>query len=432
MEYRILGPFAALDGERQLPLGGAKQRAVLALLLLHANETLTRDVIVDELWGENPPPTAAKVLQNCVSALRKELPADTIRTVGGAYCVAIEPEELDRDRFERLLGEGRVALEAGDHADASDRLRQALALWHGAPLSDFSYERFAQDEISRLEELHVSALEDRIEAELALGHHDELVAELEGLVNRHPLRENLRAQLMLALYRGGRQAEALEAYRDARRVLLSELGIEPGRRLRELEHSILAQDPGLEVSRGRLSEAAIRPGRAAAEPLEGRDGELALLQAGLEDALAGRGRLFVVVGDAGAGKSRLADELASIAKQRGTQIFWGRAWAGGGAPAYWPWTQALKDALPPPGPDEPEARFSFFAAATEMLRAKASVQPLLLVLDDLQAADENSMLLLEFVATELPEMAALVLALGRHDTARLEELERSATRVLRI
>jgi DNA-binding SARP family transcriptional activator len=436
MEYRILGPFEALDGERQLPLGGAKQRAVLALLLLHANEPLTRDVIVDELWGENPPPTAAKVLQNCVSALRKELPADTIRTVGGAYCVSIEPGELDRDRFERLLGEGRVALEAGDHADASNRLRQALALWHGAPLSDFSYERFAQDEISRLEELHVSAFEDRIEAELALGHHDELVAELEGLVNRHPLRENLRAQLMVALYRGGRQAEALEAYRDARRVLLSELGIEPGRRLRELEHAILAQDPGLEVSRAQSrpsrSEADTRPGRAAAEPLEGRDGELALLQAGLEDALAGRGRLFVVVGDAGAGKSRLADELASVAKQRGIQIFWGRAWAGGGAPAYWPWTQALKDALPAPGPDEPEARFSFFAAATEMLRAKASAQPLLLVLDDLQAADENSMLLLEFVATELPEMAALVLALGRHETARLEELERCATRVLRL
>ncbi|MGB8003025.1 MAG: BTAD domain-containing putative transcriptional regulator [Gaiellaceae bacterium] len=429
MEYRILGPFEALDGERQLPLGGAKQRAVLALLLLHANEPLTRDVIVDELWGENPPPTAAKVLQNCVSALRKELPADTIRTVGGAYCVAVEPGELDRDRFERLLGEGRVALEAGDHADASDRLRQALALWHGTPLSDFSYERFAQDEISRLEELHVSALEDRIEAELALGHHDELVAELEGLVNRHPLRENLRAQLMVALYRGGRQAEALEVYRDARRVLLSELGIEPGRRLRELERAILAQDPGLDASRER-PEA--RPGRAAAEPLEGRDGELALLEAGLEDALAGRGRLFVVVGDAGAGKSRLADALASSAKQRGTQIFWGRAWAGGGAPAYWPWTQALKDALPPPGPDEPEARFSFFAAATEMLRAKASAQPLLLVLDDLQAADENSMLLLEFVATELPEMAALVLALGRHETARLDELERCATRVLRL
>jgi DNA-binding SARP family transcriptional activator len=436
MEYRILGPFEAVDGERQLPLGGGKQRAVLALLLLHANETLTRDVIVDELWGENPPPTAAKVLQNCVSALRKELPADTIRTVGGAYCVAIEPGELDRDRFERLLGEGRVALEAGDHADASERLRQALALWHGAPLSDFSYERFAQDEISRLEELHVSAHEDRIEAELALGHHDELVAELEGLVNRHPLRESLRAQLMLALYRGGRQAEALEAYRDARRALLSELGIEPGRRLRELEHAILAQDPGLEISRGqsspRPSEPEAPPGRAAAEPLEGRDGELALLEAGLEDALAGRGRLFVVVGDAGAGKSRLADELASIAKQRGTQIFWGRAWAGGGAPAYWPWTQALKDALPAPGPDEPEARFRFFAAATEMLRTKASAQPLLLVLDDLQAADESSLLLLEFVATELPEMAALVLALGRQETARLEELERCATRVLRI
>src|SRR6476619_3164916 len=140
MDYRILGPLEALDGERQLPLGGARQRAVLALLLLHGNETLTRDVIVDELWGEGAPPTAAKVLQNCVSALRKELPAETIRTVGGAYSLGLEPGELDRDRFERLLAEGRAALAAADHADAAEQLRAALALWRGAPLSDFAYE----------------------------------------------------------------------------------------------------------------------------------------------------------------------------------------------------------------------------------------------------------------------------------------------------
>jgi DNA-binding SARP family transcriptional activator len=228
MDYRILGPLETFDRERQLPLGGARQRAVLALLLLHGNEMLTRDVIVDELWGESPPPTAAKVLQNCVSALRKELPPDTIRTVAGAYGLAPEPDELDRDRFERLLAEGRAALETGDYADASNQLRRALGLWRGAPLSDLSYERFAQDEIKRLEELHIGALEDRIEAELPLGRHDELVPELEGLVTRHPLRERLRAQLMLALYRAGRQAEALEAYHAARRTLLAELGIEAG------------------------------------------------------------------------------------------------------------------------------------------------------------------------------------------------------------
>ena len=431
MDYRILGPLEALDGERQLPLGGAKQRAVLAVLLLHANETLTRDVIVDELWGEDAPPTAAKVLQNCVSALRKELPPDTIRTVAGAYSITLEPGELDRDRFERLLAEGRAALEAGDHADAADQFRRALALWRGAPLSDFSYEGFAQDEIKRLEELHVAALEDRIEAELALGRHDELVPELEALVTRHPLRERLRGQLMLALYRAGRQAEALESYRAARRTLLAELGIEPGRALRELEQAILAQVPALDAAK-RQQQPVLRPGRAAASPLEGRAEELELLEAGLDDALAGRGRLFVVVGDAATGKTRLADELASSAKQRGTRILWGRGWAGGGAPAYWPWTQALRDSLPDVSSDEPEAQFRFFEAVTERLRALAAEQPLLLVLDDLHAADEGSILLLEFVATALPEMAALVVALGRPETARLDELERHATRVIRF
>ena len=431
MDYRILGPLEALDGERKLPLGGAKQRAVLALLLLHANETLTRDVIVDQLWGEGAPPTAAKVLQNCVSALRKELPPETIRTVAGAYGLTLEPDELDRDRFERLLAEGRAALEAGDHAEAVDQFRGALGLWRGAPLSDFSYEGFAQDEIKRLEELHVSALEDRIEAELALGRHDELVPELEALVSRHPLRERLRGQLMLALYRAGRQAEALEAYRSARRTLLAELGIEPGRALRELEQAILAQVPALEVA-SRKPQAVLRPGRAAASPLEGRADELGLLEAGLDDALAGRGRLFVVVGAAGTGKTRLADELASGAKERGARILWGRGWAGGGAPPYWPWTQALPDTLPVPESDDPKAQFRFFEAATETLRDLATAQPLLLVLDDLHAADEGSILLLEFVAAELPEMAALVVALGRPETARLDELGRHATRTVTL
>lgn len=432
MDYRILGPLEAADGEREISLGGARQRAVLALLLLHGNEPLTRDVIVDELWGEEPPPTAAKVLQNCVSALRKELPAETIRTVGGAYTLGLDTDELDRDRFERLLAEGRAALSDGNPADASDQLRRALGLWRGSPLSDFSYERFAQGEIARLEELHLEALEDRFEAELALGRQDEVVADLEALVSKHPLRERLRGQLMLALYRAGRQAEALEAYRAARRTMLAELGIEPSRALRELEQSILAQDPGLEASQQQTRAAAQRPGRAAAPTLEGRDDELAVLEAGLDDALAGRGRLFLIVGAGAAGKTRLADEIASKAKERGTRVFWGRGWAGGGAPAFWPWTQALREALPAADVDEPEARFRFFESVSETMRAQAAAQPFVLVLDDLQAADEQSILLLEFVATALPEMAALVLALGRPETPRLDELGRHATKTVRL
>jgi DNA-binding SARP family transcriptional activator len=442
MDYRILGPLEALDGERRLPLGGARQRSVLALLLLHGNEALTRDVIIDRLWGDEPPATAAKVLQNCISALRKELPGgtDTLRTVGGAYALTLGPDELDRDRFERLLAGGRAALSEEQHAEAADQLREALGLWRGAPLSDFSYEPFAQEEITRLEELHLAAVEDRIDADLALGHHDEVTPELDALVSRHPLRERLRRQLMLALYRGGRQAEALEAYRAARRAMLAELGLEPGRALQDLERAILAQDPALEgptprpASAGR-QHAGVRPGRLAASPLVDRADELALLEAGLDDAIAGRGRLFVVVGEAGSGKTRLADEVGSAAKQRGSRILWGRGWDGGGAPAYWPWTQALRDAdraVPTPEADDASDRFRFFETVTEALRGAAAEQPLLLVLDDLQAADESSILLLEFVAGELPEMAALVLALGRPETPRLDELSRHSTRTLRL
>src|SRR5439155_9572180 len=186
-----------------------------------------------------------------------------------------------------------------------------------------------------------------------------VVPELEALVTRHPLRERLRGQLMLALYRAGRQAEALETYRSARRTLLAELGIEPGRSLRELEQAILAQVPALDVA-PRQAQPVLRPGRAAASPLEGRAEELELLEAGLDEALAGRGRLFVVVGDAATGKTRLADELASSAKQRGARILWGRGWAGGGAPPYWPWTQALRDALPTASSDEAAGQFRFF------------------------------------------------------------------------
>jgi DNA-binding SARP family transcriptional activator len=433
MDYRILGPLEALDDGRRISLGGARQRAVLALLLLHGNEPLPRDVIIDELWGEAPPPTAAKVLQNCVSALRKELPggAETLRTVGTAYALHLAPDELDRDRFERLLTEGRAALAAGDSSAAAELLREALALWRGSPLSDFAYERFAQEEITRLEELHVEAVEERIEADLALGRHAELVSELEALVARHPLRERLRGQLMLALYRSGRQAEALEAYHSARRSLQAELGIEPGRALHELERAILAQEPALDA---RPAVADTRAGRRAAAALVGRDPELALLEAGLEDALAGRGRLFVVLGEAGAGKTRLADEVASRAKQRGARILWGRGWHGGGAPAYWPWRQALRS-VGPPLPEvhdvdvDDAARFRLFELVTETLRAESAEQPFVLVLDDLQAADKDSLLLLEFIASELPEMAALVLALSREE---IEELARHATRTVRV
>jgi YVTN family beta-propeller protein len=245
VDFRILGSLEALDGERVMVLGGGRQRGVLAILLIHRGKVVSVDRIVDLLWGERPPETAAKTVQVYVSRLRKELGEGLLLTRGGGYVLELEPEQLDADRFERALSRAREELARGDVAVAGDLLRGALGLWRGPPLADFAYEDFAQDEIDRLEELRLAALEERVEADLALGRHAELAPELERLVRENPTRERLRRQLMLALYRSGRQAEALENYRQARRALDEELGLEPGPELRQLERAILAQDPAL-------------------------------------------------------------------------------------------------------------------------------------------------------------------------------------------
>jgi YVTN family beta-propeller protein len=247
-EFRILGPFEARENGRRLAIGAGKQRALLALLLLDAGEVVSAERLIDALWGESPPASALNSVHIYVSQLRKALGEGCLITRGRGYLLAVEREQLDLGRFERLLGEGRELLGKGEAGRASEALRAALGLWRGAPLADFASEPFARGEIARLEELRVAALEERIEADLALGRHAELVAELEALVRANPLRERLRALLMLALYRSGRQAEALEAYRQARATLIAELGLEPGRRLQELERAILSQDPSLEIA----------------------------------------------------------------------------------------------------------------------------------------------------------------------------------------
>ncbi len=244
MEFRILGPLEALDGGKPLSLGGRKRRAVLALLLLHPDETVGSERMVDELWGESAPPGTLKTLQVHISRLRKELP-DVLVTRGHGYELQIEPDQLDAHRFERSLDEARSELAADRPEHALALLERGLALWRGPPLADLAYEPFAQAEIARLEDLRLAADEQLIEAKLALGRHSELIGPLERLVEEHPYRERLRGQLMLALYRADRQADALQAYQDARRTLVEELGIEPGERLRELEAAVLAQDPSL-------------------------------------------------------------------------------------------------------------------------------------------------------------------------------------------
>jgi DNA-binding SARP family transcriptional activator/tetratricopeptide (TPR) repeat protein len=243
MQVRILGPLQLEEGGRRIIIGGLRQRAVLASLVLHANEVVPSEQLLVDLWGEDAPPSAANALQAAISRVRRALPTGRLITKAPGYSLWILPEELDVSQFEQLVFEGREALAAGAAAQAARTLSQALSLWQGPALADFRYEPFAQTEIARLEELHLTCLEERIEADLALGSASVLIAELRQLVAEHPVRERLRGQLMLALYRDGRQTEALEVYREFRIFLQEELGLDATPLLRELEASILRHDP---------------------------------------------------------------------------------------------------------------------------------------------------------------------------------------------
>ena len=440
MEFRILGPLEVVDDGRAVGLGGARPRALLAILLLRRNEVVPAERLREDLYGAEQPVTGAKSLQAHISRLRKALGPNRVRTRGGGYVLEVAPDEVDADRFADQLGAGRSALAAGKTASAERSFMEALALWRGPPLTDFAYQEFAQAEITRLEELRLACLEELFEARLALARHSETVGELERLVAEHPLRERLRGQLMLALYRDGRQAEALGAYQAARRALVEGLGIEPGPRLRELHHAVLQQDPALDAG----ATLATQPSRGA---FVGREKDLGQLLAELDEAASGRGRLVLVAGEPGIGKSRLAEELIAHARARGAQVLVGRCWEAGGAPAYWPWVQALRtytvgvepgelraqlgdgasDLVPllpelqrlfpdlpePPRLESEGARFRLFEAVSRFLTTAARHRPVVLVLDDLHAADPSSLLMLRFVGREMRDSRLLVVGLFR-------------------
>ena len=471
MYFRILGPLEVDDDGRSVELGGARQRALLAILLLHRNEVVSADRLIEELYDGRPPPTAAKSLQAHVSRLRGALrPEDRLHTRPGGYVLEVAPDELDADRAARLLAEGRKARGAGDQDAAAMSFDSALGLWRGRPLTDVAYDGFAQDEIARLDELRLECLEERLETDLERGRHAEVVGDLERLVAEHPARERLRGQLMLALYRSGRQADALAAYQDARRALLDELGIEPGRALQELERAILNHDRRLDAPVSiEAPDRSEHPGRRAAGVFVGRERELADILGAFDDARSGTGRLVLLTGEPGIGKSRLADELAAHAQARGTTVLWGRCWEAGGAPAYWPWVQALRSYVRDQDPvtlrrqlgagtsdlahllpdlrelfpDVPElhdlesegARFRLFDAVATFLRNASEETPLVLVLDDLHVADEPSLLMLQFVASGIADARVTLLAIyrdpdpdrGEQEDARLPELARAAS-----
>ena len=459
LDFRVLGPLEVVGDEGVLALAQGKARACLGVLLIHANEVVATDRLIDDLWGAHAPVTATKSVHVYISQLRRSLGADAIVTRPPGYELRLKPAQLDLHRFEQLRREAAHA----KPASAAAILRQALALWRGPPFVDFTYDAFAQATIARLEELRLGALEERIEADVVLGRHAELVGELATLVQEHPLRERMRAAQMLALYRSRRQAEALAAYQSARRALVDELGIEPGRVLLELERSILRQEAALDfvAPEGHAVDAKVVLTPHAGElprvvlpqgppngTLLGRERELDALRAGLDEAVAGQGRLFLVGGEPGVGKTRLLEEFARYAASVGARVLSGRCWEAGGAPAYWPWSQSIRgyvrncdpevlvtelgsgasdvaglvpevrERLPGvPAPsrsrDPDTARFRLFDSTAAFLRRAATREPLVLVLDDLHAADTPSLILLQFLARELAETRIVVLAAYR-------------------
>jgi DNA-binding SARP family transcriptional activator/WD40 repeat protein len=285
VEFRILGPLEVVHDGESCILGAVQQRALLAVLVLHRGEAVSMDRLIDELWGERAPATAAKIVQGHVSHLRRTLGDGVIVTQGRGYRLAVAPEQVDVGRFDSLSAEGRRALADGDAALARARLGSALGLWRGEPLADFADEPFAQTAIARLQEARLAALEDRIDADLAAGRDGELIAEIESLAAANPLQERLRGQLMLALYRAGRQADALAVYRRTSELLRDELGLEPSRRLQELERSILEHDPSL-VS-APPARAATRADSTEVCPFKG----LAFFDRGDAEYFCGRERL---------------------------------------------------------------------------------------------------------------------------------------------
>jgi DNA-binding SARP family transcriptional activator len=272
LEFDVLGALEVWRGERPVRLGGERQRGLVAALLLNVNEVVPAERLIEDLYGGDPSGTAANALQAMVSRLRRLLEDETgddanhvVVTRSPGYLLRVDPEQVDATRFERLAAEGRDALAAGDPVRAGGLLRDGLALWRGPPFVDLPTLEFVQGEARRLEELRLATLMDRIDADLAVGRPDQLVPELEALVGANPLQERPRAQLMLALYRAGRQADALTAYRETRAHLRDELGLEPSKALQQLERAILTQDAALDAP-ARTVTRALEPARVAVEP----------------------------------------------------------------------------------------------------------------------------------------------------------------------
>jgi len=464
VEFGLLGTLEVTDGGRAVVISAPKQRALLVALLLRANQVVSVDRLLDELWGEQPPPQAIAALHAYVSHLRRALepnrppraPATLLVSKAPGYLLVVDRDRYDVTRFEDSVRNGTALLAAGGAAQAHHALSAALDLWRGPAIAEFASEPFAQPDAVRLEELRVGAIEARIEAAMVLGRHGETVAELERLVVEYPGRERLWAALMLASYRSGRQAEALSAFRSCRTILIEQFGLEPGPALRALEQQILKQAPDLDwrpSSPEPTLPPVVAPPPSAARageqgrPLIGRQSHLERLDSSLRHALDGSPTVALLTGDAGIGKSRLAEELAARARLARVLVLCGRCFDGTGAPPFWPWTQALRTALADHRPvvesalaasglaaehlapvlpelaaatglsgvgaDQGHARFHLYGAVTAVVKALAAESGLVLIVEDLHWADSASLQLLQFAAAHAHSAPLLVLGTYR-------------------
>jgi DNA-binding SARP family transcriptional activator len=464
MRFRILGPLEVEDAGRPLELGGPRQRAVLAFLLLNANKPVPVARLLDALWAGSTA-GARNSLHSTVSRLRQLLAASQdeeatrprILSKNHAYQLNVASDGLDVFRFERLLAEGRAALEdpAADPARTAATLTEALALWRAtSPLEDLRDQGRDEPRITWLESQRRAAVEAKAKADLMAGREADVIRELPIEIGNDRFNEHLRHCLMLALDRAGRAAEAVDVYFDFLQLLDNERGMRPSRELQQLHQDIQRQ----QVRDG------YRPAvRAAAQPAEalpgevfvGREAELGRLREALVSARSGQGRLVLVAGEMGIGKSHLVRRLAAEVKADGQEVIWGRVWEEDGAPPYWPWLMILRQLLEsrdvdwlrhrlgadapvvaqvvaevrerlpdldsPPSLEPNQDRFRLFDSQTRFMRRAVSDRPLVLVLDDLHRADDSSLLLLRFLTRELADARLLVVATYRD--ARADQSE---------
>lgn len=455
----MLGPFEVRDGDRLMTLGGPRERAVLALLALQPGRAVPVDRIIDVLWSESPPKTALKTLQTYVSRLRRSV-GESLRTVGAGYALEVSPHDVDAVTFATGIDAGRRLAEDGRAAVALDLIESALAQWRSEPLAEFSFSAALAAEATRLTELRVAGREAAVRARLALGRHDEAVPELASLLDDHPLRESLWHDLIVALYRSGRQADALRAFQRARRTLVDELGIEPGPELRDLERRVLAQDRSLDLPKSQpapvgsaVGDDARIPAPLAAfdgAPFVGRAEDEAELFQAWEVVARGGFAIELLAGEPGIGKSMLAGRVASACAAAGGTVLYGRCDEEHLVP-YQPFVEAIRHYVRPVRPEVADAfraaageavrlipelreasptpsmawtsaeapdRLALFEGVVALLRLAGEQRPCVLVIDDLHWADAGTLLLLRYLVgtSDVPQL--LVLATYRDTELR--------------